>query len=123
MKLVCKSCDGVGGFDGCTCSVCSGTGLMERAATDEEINAAIELLRGAGWRVERPNLGPWEKPIDLWKRTGTALALAGFYRRLNSFPGDYPTTPGTTGRVVRLRATPELIEWIKRPQQQGKAME
>ena len=87
--------------------------------TDEQINAAIELLRGAGYRVERPEWGPWQKPWEVWKPFKSWLSYVGFHCRLRSFQGEYPQRRGPSGRLIVLRTTPELLSWLSRPLQPG----
>lgn len=73
-------------------------------ATDEEINAAIELLRGEGFTVERPEWGPWETPKALFERLDLDIGTGGFFVRLYNFPGAYPKQRGPSGRCRLLRA-------------------
>lgn len=81
---------------------------------DEAINAAIELLRAEGFRVDRPELGPWISPVDLWLEIGT-IGYVGFVKRIHEFPGPCARRCGESGRLIELRASPELLAWLRRP--------
>lgn len=91
------------------------------SATDTEINAAIDLLRANHFMVESMKCGPWITPRQLWRSIGR-FGYTGFHRRLSKYPGDYPKRLGRTGRLIEMRATPELKKWLGKSKQQGTKM-
>jgi hypothetical protein len=90
--------------------------------SDADINAALAILRHAGFTCTAPQAGDWITIIDLWRRVGTGT-LAAFRDRLH-----HPRCPqyqrhvGATGRITTLRPTPALLDWLRRPSQPGRRM-
>jgi hypothetical protein len=91
--------------------------------TDNEINAAIGLLRSRGFSVTHPEADEWITIIDLWRKHGTGATLASFRDRLH-----HPRCPhyarhvGQTGRTTTLRPTPALLAFLSQPSQPGKRL-
>ena len=90
---------------------------------DNDINAAIGLLRSRGFSVTHPEADEWIAPIDLWRTTAAAGSLAQFHDRLNHprCPA-YPRHVGATGRTTTLRPTVELLAFLRQPSQPGKRL-
>lgn len=87
--------------------------------TDEQINAAIELLRSNGFVVDRPELGPWQTPGEL-RAQFPGLSSSAMTIRISKFRGPFPQERGASGRLTRLRSTPELRELLSRPPAPGR---
>jgi len=87
--------------------------------SDEAINAAINLLRSQGYVITRPEWGPWTTSTEL-RRKFPHLSQGGFFKRLHSFPGDFPCEWTAKNSLRRFRTCPELLEWLGRPLEQGK---
>ncbi len=92
------------------------------APTDEQVNAAIELLRRAGFAVSRPEWGPWETPMALFSRLNTELKYTGFISRLKQFTGVYPQRRGPQGRLLQLRTTLDLVSYLNRGRSKGRRL-
>jgi hypothetical protein len=87
-------------------------------------NEAIDHLRGLGYSITAPpdGLPPYERPVQLQARLG--VPLRRFHARLH-----HPACPAfprlcsdATGRLLKLRCTPELHAWLTRPAQPRKAL-
>lgn len=86
---------------------------------NEKINEAIDLLRANGYRIERPEWGPWINATALHAQFGH-LSRTAFHKRLYTFAGDFPRSCGPRGNLRRLRTTPELLAWLGQPIEPGK---
>lgn len=84
----------------------------------DPINAAITLLRAQGFVITRPEWGPWLTQTDLLAEYQHLKAVA-LHKRLRAFRGEFPEERSGTGRLKRLRTTPELRAWLQRPVAQG----
>ena len=91
--------------------------------TDNDINAAIGLLRSRGFSVSHPEADEWITPIDLWRTQGAGTTLASFRDRLHHprCPA-YPRHVGATGRTTTLRPTAELLAFLRQPSQPGRRL-
>jgi hypothetical protein len=91
--------------------------------TENQINAAISLLRSRGYSVTLPQADEWVTVIDLWRKHGGIGTIAQFRDRLH-----HPRCPnfqrhvGATGRMTTLRPTPELLAFLRQPSQPGKRL-
>ena len=81
---------------------------MNDLSTDEQINAAIDLLRRHGYSVELPkHLHRLESPGEF--RIRLSISTTHFMRRIEA-----PDCPaffadrGPSGRILRLRSNPDL---------------
>lgn len=81
-------------------------------ATDEQINAAIDLLRKNGYSVTKPEGDfHWETPGEF--RTRLKISTAHFARRIAeagcpAFSADI----SPTGRILRLSGNPDFEAWF-----------
>jgi hypothetical protein len=96
--------------------------------TDADINAAIALLRSQGYSVTLPRADEWQAPKDLWlSSVANSITLASFRDRLN-----HPHCPerhsalhrkiGKSGRLLMIRPTAALLEFLTKPSQPGKRL-
>ncbi len=81
-------------------------------------NEMIDQLRREGFVVTRPEWSSWIVPIDLM-RQNSHLSRGGFYKRLRKYRGEYPRERSYTGRLLRLRTTPELLAFLAKPLAKG----
>jgi len=92
--------------------------------TDDQINAAIALLRSKGYSVTLPRADEWVTPVDLWRSHGAGCSLAQFRDRLHhSRCPQFQRHVGASGRMTTLRPTPQLLEFLTKPSQPGKRLQ
>jgi len=89
---------------------------------DEQLTAALALVRANGFVVDRPEYSEWTTPKALWGLIGQRLSYRGFQKRLSLFKGDFPARRGPTGRLIEFRSTPALEKWLNKSKQQGAKM-
>jgi hypothetical protein len=91
--------------------------------TDDQINAAIGLLRARGYSVTLPQADEWVTPVDLWRSHGGGCSLAQFRDRLHhSRCPHFQRHVGASGRMTTLRPTPALLAFLIQPSQPGKRL-
>jgi hypothetical protein len=91
--------------------------------TDEDLNAAIAIVRSRGLTVISPKLLPWTTPSDVFIRFLHGSTKSRMYRRLRaakapSFEAEF----GGTGRLIALRPNSKLIAYLQQPSQQGRRL-
>ncbi len=85
---------------------------LNRRSDDEQINAAIDLLRGNGYSVLLGGDFHWETPGEF--RSRLHVSTAHFDRRVKD-----PLCPhflagrGPSGRILKLRSNPDFEAWMK----------
>lgn len=83
------------------------------------INDAIDRVRECGLVVSSPAMRDWETPAQLRARVAPHLKTGAFWKRLHAHREFYPQQKGVR-RVLMLRATPSLVERLKKPLQPGR---
>jgi hypothetical protein len=78
---------------------------------DDAINAAIDLLRAAGYRVSRTEEGPWTTPALVRAQFGLSSEQLS-YRLGHRHAPAFSAERGPSGRLLRLRLNPALREWL-----------
>ena len=91
--------------------------------TEEDLNAAIAIVRARGLEVTTPERFPWMTPSEFHSRFLSGTTKSRMYRRLTG-----PSAPcvdarwGESGRLLTLRPTRELIAYLSKPNQGGKRL-
>jgi hypothetical protein len=89
---------------------------------DEARNWAVDLLRAGGFRVELACVvEPLVTPAELRRLHAPHLGGTAMCNRLTA--ADCPpfeARRGPSGRIIKLRASPELVAWVSRPLEAGK---
>ena len=79
---------------------------------DEQINAAIDLLRVNGYSVLLAGGFHWETPGEF--RFRHQVSTAHFDRRVKAPPcPHFLALRGPSGRILKLRSNPDFEEWMK----------
>lgn len=91
--------------------------------TDKKLTKAIALVQSHGLILTAAEIAPWMTPSELFARYLGGTTKSRMYRRLTG-----PSAPsvdgrwGQKGRLLAVRATPKLIEYLQQPSQQGRRL-
>jgi hypothetical protein len=93
---------------------------MSARASDEQINAAIELLRVHGLVVTSPDEGWWERTGDFCRRLGISGKHFSAQTRRVDCPA-FRAERGRLGSIRMVRGNPQFEAFLTRHRQQPSA--